>query len=100
MNEFFSGQKVIFDVDSHTKEEIVNRLVKTLGKTPEMLESEEQIEFVTKAQKSEENPANFGKNYARFCLCAVPGQIPCPGIMPLPKPWTGKYHFGQNMEDE
>ena len=94
------GEKVLFDVDSHTKEEIVNRLIKTLGKTPELLETERRIEMETKAQKSEENPANFGEKYARFCMCSVPGQLPCSGLVPLPKHWRGKYHFGQNMEEE
>lgn len=56
--------------------------------------------FVREVLKMEElekkklsHPANFGpKKYClRECICEVEGQVPCPGIVPLPKEMTGKY---------
>lgn len=38
----------------------------------------------------ESNPANFGSEYARHCICEVAGQVPCPGWQPLPLEMTGK----------
>ncbi|MGH0153348.1 UNVERIFIED_CONTAM: hypothetical protein FKN15_028082 [Acipenser sinensis] len=39
------------------------------------------------------NPANFGpKKYClRECMCEVEGQVPCPGLIPLPNEMRGKY---------
>ena len=35
-------------------------------------------------KKAEYNPANFGdKRKGRFCICEVPGQVPCPSKVPL-----------------
>lgn len=48
----------------------------------EMLESEEQ--------KHVANPANFGPDCLRQCMCEVPGQVPCPAVVPLPAEKTGK----------
>lgn len=49
---------------------------------------EEELE---KQQRS--HPANFGprKYCLRECMCEVEGQVPCPGLVPLPKEMTGKY---------
>lgn len=51
-----------------------------------MLQREEQ----EKQQLS--HPANFGprKYCLRECMCEVEGQVPCPGLVPLPKEMTGK----------
>lgn len=78
------GRKVLFDIDGQTKEEIVERLHKTLGKSEETLK-EEALE----AEKKD-NPANFGLDCPRYCMCHVPGQVHCPGFMPLPDSWRGK----------
>ena len=48
------NSKVYFDVDSQTNSEIIDRLVKTLGKTKETLDAE----ALAAAEKN--NPANFG----------------------------------------
>ena len=36
------------------------------------------------------NPANFGSEYGRHCMCEVAGQVPCPGWQALPLEMTGK----------
>ena len=87
------GKKVLFDVDGHTKEEIIERLHTTLGKDEETLEQE-----AIQAEKKD-NPANMGMGCSRFCICNVPGQVPCPGFIPLPKTWRGKYAI-QGFEEE
>lgn len=53
----------------------------------ETLEEEEQ------EKKALFHPAHFGprKYCLRECICEVEGQVPCPGLVPLPKELTGKY---------
>lgn len=34
---------------------------------------------------------NFGSGCARYCICAIPGQVPCPYYVKLPVHMTGKY---------
>lgn len=53
----------------------------------ETLEKEEQ------EKKQLSHPAHFGprKYCLRECMCEVEGQVPCPGLVPLPKEMTGKY---------
>ncbi len=89
-----AGQPVVFDVDSQSNKEILARLVKTLGKTKETLEAE------ALASEKKDNPANFGKDCDRHCICSVPGQVPCPGLVKLPKHWRGKYYFGLAVDEE
>ena len=55
------------------------------------------------AEKEEEtlNPANFGPEFARHCICEVPGQVPCPGFRPLPKSMKGiKNPKKMNLEED
>lgn len=49
---------------------------------------EEELE-----KQRQSHPANFGprKYCLRECMCEVEGQVPCPGLVPLPKEMTGKY---------
>ena len=89
-----SGKKVLFDVDGQSKETIIERLNKTLGKSEEMLK-EEALE----AEKKD-NPANFGMECSKYCMCTFPGQVPCPGYIPLPKQWRGKYALGHAEDNE
>ena len=42
-------------------------------------------------QKDKEDRALFGTDLERTCICEVPGQVPCPGFVALPKEMTGKY---------
>ena len=64
-----------------------------LGKTEEMLRQE-----ALEAEKKD-NPANFGLNCDKFCICNVPGQVPCPIFIKLPNHWRGKI-VNQEAEEE
>ncbi len=46
-----------------------------------------------------ENPANFGDTFDRQCICAVPGQIPCPGYKEIPKHMQGKWKYKMRIGD-
>lgn len=37
-----------------------------------------------KLAEKKDNPANIGIGCDRHCICELPGQLPCPGIVPLP----------------
>nr|ACO10430.1 Probable mitochondrial 28S ribosomal protein S25 [Caligus rogercresseyi] len=87
------GRKVLFDVDGQSNFDILNRLVKILGKSETLLEAERI------ASQKADNPANFSNSSQRFCICGEPGQLPCPSLVPLPKHWRGKY-FHQKFEEE
>jgi len=91
------GKDVLFDCDSKSKDDILEQLIKTLGKTKERLALEASLNI---SQQSEDNPAIFGFGRKRYCLCEVPGQVPCPGVVPLPKRMTGKYRFYMKEELE
>jgi len=89
--------KVYFDVDSQSNKEILDRLVKTIGKSKEVLE-EEAI-----ASEAKSNPANFccRHGFERHCICEMPGQIPCPSLVPVPRHWRGKWwNQGHRWDDE
>ncbi|XP_040573538.1 small ribosomal subunit protein mS25 [Lepeophtheirus salmonis] len=87
------GRSVRFDVDGQSNSEILQRLVRILGK------SESQLEDERIASQKADNPANFGNSFQRFCICGEPGQLPCPSLVPLPKHWRGKY-FHQKFDEE
>ncbi|XP_060036638.1 small ribosomal subunit protein mS25 [Erinaceus europaeus] len=82
-----SGEQVLVDVESKSNTEIMAHVRKILGKNKDTLRREEQ----EKQQLS--HPAHFGprKYCLRECICEVEGQVPCPGLVPLPKEMTGKY---------
>uniref|UniRef100_A0A0K8R949 Small ribosomal subunit protein mS25 n=1 Tax=Ixodes ricinus TaxID=34613 RepID=A0A0K8R949_IXORI len=86
------GKEVIMDVDSKDKDQILKQMMVTLGKTNEQLAKEALL------REKRDTPANFGRNYDKFCICEVPGQVPCPGIVPLPKHMRGKYRLGDVNE--
>ena len=48
----------------------------------------------------ESNPANFGPEYDRTCMCEVAGQVPCPSWQPLPREMTGKGRKRLKEEEE
>ncbi|XP_071809942.1 small ribosomal subunit protein mS25-like [Asterias amurensis] len=77
--------EVLIDTDSKSNLEIIEHLNKVLGKSEEVLERER------KAQESRSNPAHFGDGYLRKCICEIPGQVPCPGLVPLPQELRGKF---------
>merc|ERR1711872_382279 len=80
-----------------SNKEILNRLVKIVGKSEEVLQ-EEAIESQAKS-----NPANFCKRlgFDRHCICEMPGQVPCPSLVPVPRHWRGKwYNQGHRWDEE
>jgi len=89
------GRDVLFDCDSKSRHEILDQLNRTLGKTAEILAVERSI-------AAEENPAIFGYKRQRWCMCAIPGQCPCPGVVMLPKTMRGKYYnfLKEDLEKE
>lgn len=89
------GSDVLFDCDSQSKEDILARLIKIFGKTQEMIEYEAATDV---KQTSEDNTAIFGVDRKRFCMCEVPGQCPCPGVVKLPKSLRGKYYHYQKED--
>lgn len=89
------GKDVIFDCDSQSRETIEKRLVHVLGKTQQMIAHEEATNVT---QTSDSNAAIFGVDRARFCMCEVPGQCPCPSVIKLPKSCRGK--FTKQLKDD
>ncbi|XP_036036786.1 28S ribosomal protein S25, mitochondrial-like [Onychomys torridus] len=82
-----SGEQVLVDVEAKSNKEIMEHIKNILGKKEETLR-EEELE-----KQRHSHPANFGppKYCLRECMCEVEGQVPCPGLVPLPKEMTGKY---------
>ncbi|KAG5314289.1 RT25 protein, partial [Acromyrmex insinuator] len=81
---YANGKTMLIDIDSKSKDDILDHLLKVVGKSLDVLK-EEAI-----AQEKKTNPANFGVGCDRSCICHIPGQVPCPGIVPLPDHMRGK----------
>ncbi|XP_069698423.1 small ribosomal subunit protein mS25-like isoform X2 [Periplaneta americana] len=84
---FDSGERMLIDIDSKTQEEVHSHVKKVICKPDDILAAE------LKAVQKKDNPANFGFGCDRQCICEVLGQVPCPGLVPLPKNMRGKYTF-------
>uniref|UniRef100_A0A0K8TSD7 Small ribosomal subunit protein mS25 n=1 Tax=Tabanus bromius TaxID=304241 RepID=A0A0K8TSD7_TABBR len=82
---FEDGNDILVDIDSKTRDEILKHLVTVVGKSEELLQLEAMM-----AEKKD-NPANFGVACDRHCICEISGQVPCPGIVPLPNHMRGKF---------
>ena len=82
-----TGEDVLFDCESKTKDEIMNQLIKTLGKLTKDLETER----IKGADTQKDNPAIFGFGKERFCMCEVDGQVPCGGKL------YNNYSFAQHL---
>lgn len=89
---FADGKDVLFDCDSKNSSSILEQLSKTLGKSKQLLELEENLRQSAGKGKTE-NPAIFGFNQKRFCMCEIPDQVPCPGLVDLPMAMQGKYKY-------
>lgn len=85
---FDDGTGVLFDCDSKSKDEILSQLMKILGKSKERLDLEFKLDM---SQQSVDNPAILGFGRKTYCICEIPGQVPCPGVVKLPKNMQGKY---------
>jgi len=81
------GKQIIIDIDSKSNDEIIEHLIKVVGKSLDTLTAE------AKAREKKENPANFGVGCLRRCLCEIPDQVPCPGVVPLPNHMRGKFKY-------
>ncbi|CAG0919705.1 unnamed protein product [Notodromas monacha] len=86
-----SGKKVLLDLDGLTAQEIQDRLLRTVCKPKEILDRE-RIASIKAA-----NPANFGDEFERHCICELPGQVPCPSIVLLPDKMRGKFKYKQDF---
>lgn len=84
-----NGENIIVDIDDKNKESIVEHLIKVMGKSKSLLDSE------MKFAERKHNPANFGVACDRGCICEIAGQVPCPGIVPLPMHLRGKQKYQQ-----
>uniref|UniRef100_A0A8C8SAQ5 Small ribosomal subunit protein mS25 n=1 Tax=Pelusios castaneus TaxID=367368 RepID=A0A8C8SAQ5_9SAUR len=89
-----SGEQVLVDVEDKSNKEIVEHVKKILGKSEATLQREEE------EKKRKAHPATFGpkKYHLRECMCEIEGQIPCPGLIPLPKEMTGKHQSAMKQE--
>ncbi|XP_014284044.1 small ribosomal subunit protein mS25 [Halyomorpha halys] len=85
-----NGDDLLIDIDSQNREDILNHLISVVGKSKKVLQMEMRI------QQKIDNPANFGYGCRRHCLCEVPGQVPCPSVVPLPKHMMGKYIYAKD----
>lgn len=85
-----NGKRMLIDIDSKSKDEILEHLIKVVGKSKEILERE------AIASMKKENSANIGNGCSKHCICEVPGQLPCPSIVPVPQHMRGKY---KNLEE-
>uniref|UniRef100_U5ESV3 Small ribosomal subunit protein mS25 n=1 Tax=Corethrella appendiculata TaxID=1370023 RepID=U5ESV3_9DIPT len=84
------GKEILIDVDSKTRDEIEKHLLKVVGKSLEQQATEARL-----AEKKD-NPANIGVGCEKSCICEIPGQIPCPSVVPVPKHMRGKYRHQQS----
>ncbi|CAF0757045.1 unnamed protein product [Didymodactylos carnosus] len=78
-------EKVHMDCYKKTKTEIHNWIQRIMGKS----ELQQRIDSELTARL--ENPANFGKDCAHYCMCLVNGQMACSGKKVLPAHLRGKY---------
>lgn len=76
------GREVIIDCFNQGYRDILERVIRTVGKSERRLKVEESL---VQESFSQDNPALFGHGRERFCACEVPGQHPCPGVVRNPR---------------
>lgn len=81
---------MLIDVDGKNKDEILEHLIKVVGKSQEVLHKE------TLAAEKKDNPANFGIGCEHGCMCDIEGQLLCPAIVPLPNHMRGKFKYAKD----
>uniref|UniRef100_A0A0K0EQ03 Small ribosomal subunit protein mS25 n=1 Tax=Strongyloides stercoralis TaxID=6248 RepID=A0A0K0EQ03_STRER len=84
------GREVLFDLEGLKKEEIVDLISKTLGKT-ELVYKREHLE-----KMQLHNPASFGSDCSRQCICEMQGQQPCTSLVEAPEFLKGKWRWNHN----
>ncbi|XP_052903536.1 probable 28S ribosomal protein S25, mitochondrial isoform X1 [Anopheles moucheti] len=82
-----NGKQMLIDIDSKNRQEILQHLSIVVGKSEATLKAE------TKLAEKQDNPANFGIGCMKHCICEIPGQLPCPGVVPVPKHMRGKFKY-------
>ena len=87
-----NGDDILVDVDDKKASDIVAHLKKIICIPEEKLKAE--------AKQSEVNPAHFGWGCARQCMCGVSGQVPCPGLVPLPRVMRRKFIHNPDLLEE
>lgn len=80
---------MIIDCENKTKDEILQHLIKVVGKPEDVLQAE------LDASEKKDNPANFGVKCEKDCICTIPGQLPCTGVVPVPYHMRGKYSWNK-----
>lgn len=78
-------ETVHIDCYKKNSNEIHDTIRRVMGKS----ELQQRIDSELTARL--ENPANFGKDCAHYCMCLVYGQMSCPGRKKLPDHLRGKY---------
>ena len=76
---------VHMDCYKKTSNEIHDSIRRVMGKS----DLQQRIDSELTARL--ENPANFGKDCAHYCMCLVYGQMSCPGRKVLPEHLRGKF---------
>uniref|UniRef100_A0AC35UE11 L51_S25_CI-B8 domain-containing protein n=1 Tax=Rhabditophanes sp. KR3021 TaxID=114890 RepID=A0AC35UE11_9BILA len=84
------GRKVLFDLENKNAVEIESLLTHTLGKT-ELVMQREYLEAM-----QHHNPASFGSECDRQCMCEIQGQQPCTSIVTSPEYLRGKWRWNHN----
>lgn len=93
------GSDILFDCDSKDRGSILKQITKILGKSDKRLELERTL-TEGQAKLAAESPAIFDYNRPRLCMCEVPDQVPCPGVINLPFRMRGKYKYLKKDELE
>ncbi|KAH3816116.1 probable 28S ribosomal protein S25, mitochondrial [Dreissena polymorpha] len=77
---FINGEKQIIDVHGRTQEEIYDHIHNTFCEQPAVVKPY----YEERKKDCLFNPANFGYHCRHWCICEIPGQVPCPGYSKLP----------------
>ncbi|XP_034950602.1 probable 28S ribosomal protein S25, mitochondrial [Chelonus insularis] len=81
------GKRMLIDIDGKNKFEILEHLIKVIGKSKEELDQEALL------NRTYSNSADIGNGQDKHCICEVLGQVPCPSVVPLPFHMRGKYVY-------
>uniref|UniRef100_A0A914I8Q5 Small ribosomal subunit protein mS25 n=1 Tax=Globodera rostochiensis TaxID=31243 RepID=A0A914I8Q5_GLORO len=81
------GREVVFDLECRTRVEISDAIIGTLGKT-DIVRKREQMDSIKR-----KNPAQFGANCERQCICEMQGQHPCTALMYAPRHLRGSWRW-------
>ena len=85
-------EDILIDCDNKTRYEIHDYLKKIICKSEKQIIKEEDSLDIPE-------PSDFGWGCERQCICAVQGQVPCPGVVVMPDNMRGKYVFNLVEED-